>query len=137
MENTYYTLGLLGVLTILMWLPYVVARLMSWGLFDLLKGYKGGFPATAPEVPLWAVRAQRAHLNMVETLPAFIAVFMAVVALKGADAEAMASLGLYVSLFLYARVAHYVIYILGLPFLRTPAYIVSWVLILLMAGLFL
>jgi len=77
METAYTYLALSGLLTILLWTPYILARLFTWGLPTFLNNYPEGFPAKQPEPPLWAQRAQRAHLNMVETMPAFIAVVLA------------------------------------------------------------
>ena len=61
---------------------------------------------------------------MVETLPAFIAVIVAATWLVG-DAQG-ALIGGLAQLFFFARVAHAVVYILGIPYLRTPVYLVSW-----------
>ncbi len=124
MENAYFYLTLSGVLTLLLWAPYILARLFVWGIPTFLNNYPEGFPATAPEPPLWAQRAQRAHLNMVETLPAFIAVIVAATWLVG-DAQG-ALIGGLAQLFFFARVAHAIVYILGIPYLRTPVYLVSW-----------
>lgn len=124
METAYTYLALSGVLTLLLWTPYILARLFVWGLPTFLNNYPEGFPATVPEPPLWAQRAQRAHLNMVETLPAFIAVIVAATWLVG-DAQG-ALIGGLAQLFFFARVAHAIVYTLGVPYLRTPAYLVSW-----------
>lgn len=128
MENAYTYLTLSGMLTLLLWTPYILARLFVWGLPTFLNNYPEGFPATAPEPPLWAQRAHRAHLNMVETLPAFIAVIVAATWLVG-DAKG-ALIGGLSQLFFFARVAHAAVYILGIPYLRTPVYLVSWAAVL-------
>lgn len=128
METAYTYLTLSGMLTLLLWTPYILARLFVWGLPTFLKNYPEGFPATAPEPPLWAQRAQRAHLNMVETMPAFIAVIVAATWLVG-DAQG-ALIGGLAQLFFYARLAHAVVYTLGVPYLRTPVYLVSWAAVL-------
>ncbi len=133
MNQAYVYLGLSGVLTALLWLPYVAARLFTWGLPALLKNYTGDFPASEPRAPLWAERAKRAHLNMVETMPAFIAV----VATAGFYTDELVGnqVGHWAMIFFFARVAHAVIYWFGIPFLRTPAYLVSWVSILVIGWL--
>ena len=124
MENAYIYLALSGMLTLLLWTPYILARLFLWGLPTFLNNYPEGFPATAPEPPLWAQRAHRAHLNMVETMPAFIAVIVAATWLVG-DAQG-ALIGGLAQLFFFARIVHAAVYILGVPYLRTPVYLVSW-----------
>ena len=128
MEQAYYLVALSGVFAVLMWIPYILARLVGWGVKDFLNNYPKGFPATEPEPPLWAQRAKRAHLNMVETLPAFIAVVFAASMLPGQVDEA--SVNSWAMVFYYARVVHYIVYSLGIPYLRTPAYLVSWAAIL-------
>lgn len=135
METAYYYLGLSGVLTVLLWAPYIVARMIGWGIPTFLNNYPDNFPAVTPEQPLWAARAQRAHLNMVETMPAFIAVVLAAGFLL--DAGAGAAVAMWAEVFFFARVIHAVVYILGVPFLRTPVYLVSWFSILAIGSLFL
>ncbi|UTW55359.1 MAPEG family protein [Kordiimonas sp. SCSIO 12610] len=133
MNTIYMYLGLSGVLTLLLWTPYIVARMFAWGIPTFLNNYPEGFPEKAPAQPLWAARAQRAHLNMVETMPAFIAVTLAATGLLAGNAEAIATVSSFAQLFFFARLAHAVVYILGIPFLRTPVYLVSWFAILAIA----
>lgn len=128
MEQAYHYLALAGVFTLLMWVPYILARLAVWGMKDFFSNYPAGFPAVEPEPPLWAKRAKRAHLNMVETLPAFVAVVIAAAMLPDrVDSEFV---GHWAAVFYYARVVHYIVYLLGIPYLRTPSYLVSWAAIL-------
>ena len=132
METTYVYLALSGALTVLLWTPYVVSRLFVWGLPDFLKNYPTGYPEVDPSPPLWAQRAQRAHLNMVETLPAFIAVVLAATYL--ADESASSTIALWAQVFFFARVAHAIVYTAGVPYWRTPTYLVSWFAVLMIAG---
>lgn len=129
METAYFYLGLSGILTVLLWTPYILARAYVWGIPTFLNNYPEGFPKTQPEAPLWAQRSQRAHLNMVETLPAFIAVVIAAGII--APDVAYNSIAQWAEVFFLARVAHAVIYTLGIPYLRTPSYLVSWFAILM------
>ncbi len=129
MEQAYHYLAIAGVLTVLMWTPYILARLFTWGLGDFLNNYPQGFPAIEPEPPLWAQRAKRAHLNMVETMPAFVAVVVAA-GFLAAPAQA-AAVAQWAMIFVYARIAHYIVYALGIPYLRTPTYLVSWAAVLM------
>jgi uncharacterized MAPEG superfamily protein len=131
MDVIFYYLLLSGVLTLLLWTPYILARVFVWGLPTFLNNYPKDYPAVQPEVPMWAQRAHRAHINMVETMPAFIAVVVAVTQLAG-EAE-LATIGLWAEVFFFARILYSIIYILGIPFLRTPSYLVSWFAILAMA----
>ncbi len=122
MSAAYSFLALSAALTLLQWLPYIVSRLFSWGPLVFINNYPEGFPATEPEPPIWAQRAKRAHSNMVETLPAFaVAVLVA---------EAVSPVAGFVAscaaLFFYSRLVYALVYILGIPFLRTPVYLLSW-----------
>ena len=131
METAYFYLTLSGALTVLLWTPYILARVFVWGPLTFLHNYPKNFPAEQPAPPLWAQRAQRAHLNMVETMPAFIAVIAGADYLIGDSAGLV--VGLAAKVFFFARLAHAAVYILGVPGLRTPVYLVSWASILLIA----
>ena len=134
METALYYLALSGALTILLWTPYILGRLFLWGLPAFLNNYPDkDFPAQQPEPPIWMQRAMRAHLNMVETMPAFIAVVVSAFLLQG-NAEVGATVGMWAQIFFYARVIHPIVYTLGVPYLRTPVYLVSWLAILMIAA---
>ena len=133
MQTAYYYVGLSAALTVLLWVPYILARLVDWGLPAFLHNYPEGFPVKRREQPLWAERSQRAHLNMVETLPAFIGVVLAATYLAGDDGAAVQQIALWSAVFFWARLAHAVVYTLGVPYLRTPVYLISWGAILAIA----
>ena len=94
-----------------------------------MNNYPNGFPKDQPEPQLWALRSQRAHLNMVETLPAFGAVVIAAGML--APESAYAGIAMWAQVFFFARVGHAVVYTLGIPYFRTPVYLVSWAAVLM------
>lgn len=131
METAIEYLALSGVLTILLWTPYIVARLFVWGLPTFLNNYPEGFPAKSPEPPLWAQRAQRTHLNMVETMPAFIAVIVAAAFMLSGDSDTWAGIAMWAEVFFISRIAYAIVYIAGLPYLRTPVYLIGWASILM------
>jgi uncharacterized MAPEG superfamily protein len=101
---------------VVLFLPYVLARSMVWGLVDTV-----GYPKNPPPLPDWADRAYRAHLNMVENLVPFAALVL--VAQDGGRASATTALA--ATLFFWARVAHAVVFIAGIPWLRTLAFLVG------------
>ena len=68
-----------------------------------------------------AGRARRAHLNMIENMVLFTALVL-VTAVAG-KANAMTAMGALI--FFWARLIYAVIYLLGLPWLRTLAWAVS------------
>ncbi len=132
METAYLYLGLSGILAVLLWTPYILSRAITWGIPVFLNNYPDNFPREQPEIPLWAHRSQRAHLNMLETLPAFGAVVVA--AGYTAPSAAYAEIATWAAVFFFARVGHAIVYTLGIPFLRTPAYLVSWAAILVIGS---
>lgn len=135
METAFVYVVLSSLLCILLWMPYIGARaFVAWGLPAFLHNYPPEFPVKTPEQPLWAARAQRAHLNLVETLPAFVGVVWAasVLAEPVVVAGAVAT---WASVFFWSRVAHALVYTAGIPYLRTPIYLVSWVAILAIAAI--
>ena len=74
-----------------------------------------------PDIVGWAGRARRAHLNMLENLLLFSAlVLIAAVAGKANATTAMGAM-----IFFWARLAYAVIYLIGIPWLRTLAWFVG------------
>jgi uncharacterized MAPEG superfamily protein len=74
-----------------------------------------------PEAKGWGGRAQRAHRNMLENLVLFAALVL--VAQAAGRANALTQVGAMV--FFWARVAYAVIYLAGIPWLRTASWAVS------------
>ncbi|MBV8166066.1 MAG: MAPEG family protein [Alphaproteobacteria bacterium] len=105
-----------AVLCLVLFLPYVLCRIFVWGLVPTV-----GYPTNPPPLPLWAQRAQRAHLNLVENIGPF-AVLVLVAQMTGA-ANATTALG--ATLFFWARIVQAVVHIFGIPWLRTAAFGVS------------
>ena len=71
----------------------------------------------------WVGRAHRAHRNMLESLVLFAALVL--VAHAAGRENAMTALG--AQLFLWGRAAYAVIYLVGIPYLRTAAWTVAFV----------
>ncbi|HVC51690.1 MAG TPA: MAPEG family protein [Stellaceae bacterium] len=76
---------------------------------------------SVPQLTGFAKRAQSAHRNTLENLPLFIALVM--IAHFVGKAGGIALLG--AQLFFWGRVAHWLIYLAGIPWLRTAAFAVS------------
>jgi uncharacterized MAPEG superfamily protein len=105
-----------AILTFVFTLPYVLGLMMKVGL-PMLAGNREKFP----EVGGWIGRSMRLHRNMIEAMIIFTA--LVVVAHLAHKTNATTALGAQV--FFFARVAHGVIYIAGIPWLRTGAWAVS------------
>ena len=70
----------------------------------------------------WAERAKKAHYNSVENLVAFAAIVLVLNA-AGISNETTV---LACTVFFWARLVHYVVYVAAIPWLRTAAYFVGW-----------
>jgi uncharacterized MAPEG superfamily protein len=112
-------LNLLVWATLLAVVQAVVAvqgAMMQVGL-PTLAGNREGLP----EIKGWGGRAARAHRNMIENLVLFAAlVLVAVVADKTNSTTLLGA-----QVFLYARIAYAVVYVAGIPWLRTGVWAVS------------
>ena len=102
----------------------VQGALMQVGL-PMLAGNRDGFPALAG----WAGRAQRAHRNMIENLVLFTALVFLVIA--AGKTNQMTVLG--AELFFWGRVAYALVYLAGFAWVRTLAWFVSVIGMILMA----
>jgi uncharacterized MAPEG superfamily protein len=111
-------LALTAGLTFILTFPSVIALITTKGFL-----FAAGNRSESYTLPAWGDRAGRAHRNMLENFPLFIALVVAA-QLSGATNETTA---LGATVFFWGRVAHAVIYIAGIPYLRTAAFGVSLV----------
>jgi len=74
-----------------------------------------------PRLTSFAGRAQRAHWNMLESLPLFIALVLVAHIAGKANGTTLTGCELY----FWGRLAHWLIYLVGVPWLRTVAWVVS------------
>jgi uncharacterized MAPEG superfamily protein len=86
------------------------------GLPALAGNREGLAPCTG-----WAGRAARAHHNMLENLVLFAALVLVAVAAGKTNSTTL----LGAQLFVWARLAYAVIYVAGVPWLRTAVWLVS------------
>jgi len=93
-----------------------IAASLQVGLLPLI-----GNRENMPTLTGWAGRAQRAHRNMLENL----VLFAALVLVAAASGKANGATLLGAEIFLCARLAYAVIYLAGVPWLRTAAWGVS------------
>ena len=103
----------------------VLAAQAQVGLGMLAGNRDGLAPLTG-----FAGRAQRAHWNMLESLPLFIVLVL--VAHIAGKANGTTLTGC--ELFFWGRLAHWLIYLLGVPWLRTVAWVVSVIGLILIFG---
>src|SRR5262249_57631554 len=98
-------------------LPYGVARTTTRGGTAWAFGNREGDFA----FPAWAGRAERAHRNLIENLAPF-AILVLVAHLTG---KANATTALGAELFFLGRLLHAILYIAGIIYLRTAAFILG------------
>lgn len=111
-------LALSALLTILLAFPPVIALILEKGL-----PFAAGNRDEPYQLAVWGDRASRAHRNMLENLPVFAALVL-VAQVSGSTNDTTA---LGATLFFWARVGHAAVYIAGIPWLRTVAFGVSLV----------
>ena len=109
-----YWLTITTLMTGLMWIPYILNRLAEKGLLKATWDPQGD---TTTRVP-WADRMMRAHQNAVENLIVFAPL---VLALQIAGISSAATVGACIVYF-FARLAHYIVFSLGLPVVRILAF---------------
>jgi len=104
------------LLTLVQAVVAVQGALMQVGL-PTLAGNREGLP----EIKGWGGRAARAHRNMLENLALFAAlVLVAAIAEKTNSTTLLGA-----QIFLYARIVYALVYIAGVPWLRTGVWAVS------------
>ncbi len=113
-----------ALLTWIMLLTASLLRLRGWTLPGMIAGL--GNRDAVPEPSPLAARADRAAKNMLEGFLLFVGV---VVAARYAGAPSD-QLGLGSTLFFWARVAYFVVYLAGVAYVRTAVWAVA------VAGLF-
>ena len=112
-------LALTALLTAALWIPYIVGQVMTNGF---LSGENYVDPTPRP-VPLWAQRANRAHLNAVEAF----APFAALVLIAHVAGKESAMTGFWTIAFFWLRLIHAGVYWLAVPFVRTLVFTLGFV----------
>ena len=119
MTTELYWLTLTVLMTALFWVPYILDRLAVRGVWPALSDTQpeGGGPHS-----LWAQRAIKAHQNGVENLAIIVpAVLIAHLLNISSPATKMA-----VVVYFFARLVHFLVYLAGVPVVRTLAFTVGW-----------
>jgi uncharacterized MAPEG superfamily protein len=130
MPKEFFWLTLTVAMTGLFWVPYILDRILVRGLMGTMAN-----PSRADKPQSeWAERQILAHTNAVENLVIFAPLVLVAHALSISTGATVFACALY----FWARLAHYVIYTLGIPVLRTLSFTAGWVaqviLVLAIAG---
>ncbi len=119
MTPELFWLTLTVILTGLLWIPYVLNRMMVRGLL----GSMANPSRDAKPHAEWASRLMFAHDNAVENLIVFAPLVLILAQLDYSTSWTVYACAVY----FWARVAHLIVYTLGLPVFRTLAFIVGFV----------
>ena len=113
-----------SLLTTLMWIPYGLHAIVTLGVMVPF-GNRNEPITLAP----WAERAKRAHANAVENLVVFAALLLA-----AHQAGVTGSITAWASIiYFWSRLAHYVVYTLGIIGVRSVVWGAAWVCQILVA----
>lgn len=117
MSKEVMYLAWVSLFTALMWIPYILNTIAVRGIAGAV-GYSENPRPLAP----WARRMKAAHYNAIENL----AVFAALVLVAHAAGVTSLAIGAAAAAYFWARVAHFVVYTFGIPWLRTLAFAVGF-----------
>ena len=111
-------LTLVAAFTGLLWVPYILERIVSWGLVPAVS-----YPTNPPAQAAWAERMIKAHKNAVENLVVFAALVLAAQDLNIANSATATAAMVY----FWARVVHAAAYTFAIPWVRTLAFAAGFV----------
>lgn len=118
MTRELFWLTLTVILTGLMWLPYVLNRCQVRGLGGAMANPSRNDKPHAE----WANRLMFAHDNAVENLIIFAPLVLILNAIDYSSKMTVLACAIY----FWSRVAHVIVYTMGIPVLRTLAFAVSF-----------
>ncbi len=113
-----FWLTLTVILTGLLWVPYILNRVMVRGLGGSMANPSRSDKPHAP----WATRLMFAHDNAVENLVVFAPLVLILAQIDYSTKWTVWACAVY----FWARVAHLLVYTLGLPVFRTLAFTVGF-----------
>ncbi len=118
MNTELFWLTLTIVATALFWVPYILNRIVEHQLIPALKNPNRD---ARPESE-WANRMMYAHENAVENMVLF-APLVIMVSYLGISSELTLAASMA---YFYTRIAHFVLYTFGVPYLRTIAFFIGF-----------
>ena len=113
-----YWLTLTVAMSAVLWAPYIINRLYEEGIGKALWNPE---PDAGPKAQ-WAVRMMAAHENAVENLVIFVPLVL-IVQILGINNESTA---FACALYFFSRLAHYIVFSIGIPVLRVLIYFISF-----------
>jgi len=112
-------LAFTALLTGSLWIPYIAAQVVANGPLSA----ENYVDPTPRPVPNWGMRANRAHLNAVETFAPFAALVIAIqLTGKNNAMTAFWAMGYF-----WVRLAHAIVFLIAIPYLRTLLFVLGYV----------
>ncbi len=118
MSKELLWLTLTVILTGLLWVPYILDRIMVRGMMGAMANPSRNDKAQAP----WAHRLYFAHTNAVENL----IIFAPLVLILDAQGHSTEGTVIACAVYFWARLAHVIVYTMGVLVLRTLAFTVGF-----------
>ncbi len=118
MTRELFWLSLTVILTGLLWIPYTLNRTQVRGL----GGAMANPTRDAKPHAEWATRLMFSHDNAVENLVVFAPLVLILNAMDYSSEATVIACAVY----FWARVAHLIVYTMGLPVFRTLAFVVGF-----------
>ncbi|HKA76860.1 MAG TPA: MAPEG family protein [Pseudolabrys sp.] len=119
MSKELLWLTLTVILTGLLWVPYILDRIMVRGMIGAMANPSRNDKAQSP----WAHRLYFAHTNAVENL----IIFAPLVLILDAQGHSTEGTVIACAVYFWARLVHVIVYTMGVPVLRTLAFSVGFV----------
>jgi uncharacterized MAPEG superfamily protein len=119
MSKELMWLTLTIILTGVLWIPYILDRIAVRGLMGAMANPS---PTDQPQ-SAWAQRLQAAHVNAVENLVIFASLVLMLQVMHHSTRSTVIACAVY----FWARLAHAIVYTLGIPVLRTLAFAAGFV----------
>ena len=119
MTTELYWLTLTVSMTALFWVPYILDRLAVRGIWPALADTR---PENGGPHSLWAQRAIKAHENGIENLAIIVPAVLVAHILNISSPATRAAIVIY----FLARLVHFLVYLFGVPVVRTLAFTVGW-----------
>lgn len=107
----------ISLFTALMWIPYILNTILVRGLIDAV-----GFPEDPKPLAPWASRMKDAHANAIENLVVFAALVL-IAHVAGISNETTV---LACTIYFWARIVHFAVHTLAVPWVRTLAFVVGF-----------
>jgi uncharacterized MAPEG superfamily protein len=120
MSPELYWMTLTAAMTGLMFVPYMQDRVNIVGIMGAM-GNPYEVLVAKPQSP-WAVRAMHAHRNAIENLVVFVTFVLTLTALSISTRTTALACAIY----FWARLVHYILYVLGVRVLRTLVWTIGW-----------